>query len=290
MNRILITGASGNVGRQVVSQLLETGVPVRALSRDPRSAALPPEVEVVGGDLTQPETLDECLDGIDSVFLMWLAPAAAVPAAIERIAKHARRIVFLSSPYQTAHPLFLGAQPNPLSSLHAEVERWIQASGLAWTFLRPGMFAANARNWWAGQIVAGDVVRWPYALVPTAPIDERDIAAVAVRALCDASFSGRDYVLTGPESLSHRDQVTTIGEVLGRPLRLEEITPDEWRRELPPYIPANAASMLLKAWAAAIGQPALVTSTVGEVTGTPARSFREWAKDNAAAFTEARNV
>jgi len=275
MNRILITGASGNVGQQVVSQLLETGAHVRALSRDPRSAAFPPEVEVVGGDLTQAATLDECLNGIDSVFLLWFASADAVPAAIERIAKHARRIVFLSSPYQTAHPLFQGAQPNPVSSLHAEIERLIQASGLAWTFLRPGMFAANARRWWAEQILAGDVVRWPYALAPTAPIDERDIAAVAVRALCDSTCSGADYLLTGPESLSQRDQVITIGEVLGRPLRLEEITPEEWRRELPPYIPANAAPMLLKAWAAAIGQPALVTSTVAEITGMPARTFRD---------------
>ncbi len=267
--------------------------------REPRSARslatrspprLPPEVEVAGGDLTEPATLDACLDGIDSVFLLWLAPAAAVPAAIERIAKHARRIVFLSSPYQTAHPLFQGAQPNPISSMHAEIERLIQASGLAWTFLRPGMFAVNARHWWASQIVAGDVVRWPYALVPTAPIDERDIAAVAVRALLDGRLSGRDYVLTGPESLSHRDQVTIIGEVLGRPLRLEEITPEEWRRALPTYIPDIAATMLLKAWAAAIGQPALVTSTISDITGATARSFREWVEHNAAAFTEARAV
>ncbi len=161
MNRILVTGASGNVGREVVSQLLGTGAHIRALSRNPQSAGLPPGVEVIGGDLTQPATLDACLDGIDSVFLLWLAPAAAVPAAIERIAKHARRIVFLSSPYQTAHPLFQGAQPNPISSMHAEIERLIQASGLAWTFLRPGMFAVNARHWWASQILAGDVVRWP---------------------------------------------------------------------------------------------------------------------------------
>jgi uncharacterized protein YbjT (DUF2867 family) len=290
VNRILITGASGNVGQQVVSQLLGTGVHVRALSRDPLSAAFPPGVEVVGGDLTQPETLDECLEGIDSVFLVWFASPDAVPAAIERIAKHARRVVFLSSPYQTAHPLFQGAQPNPISSLHAEIERRIKASGLDWTFLRPGMFASNARHWWAGQILAGDVVRWPYALAPTAPIHEGDIAAVAIRALCDSACSSADYLVTGPESLTQREQVSIIGEVLGRPLRFAEITPDEWRSELPSYVPAHVAPMLLKAWAAAIGQPALVTSTVAEITGVPARTFREWAKHNTTAFTEARAV
>jgi uncharacterized protein YbjT (DUF2867 family) len=284
MNRILITGASGNVGRQVVSQLLATGARIRALSRNPHSAGLPPEVEVVGGDLTLPATLDECLDGVDSVFLVWSASADAVPAAMERIAKHARRIVFLSSPYQTAHPFFQSAQPNPISSLHAEIERLIKASGLAWTFLRPGMFAANARSWWAPQISAGNVVRWPYALAPTAPIHERDIAAVAVRALCDSRCAGAEYVLTGPQSLSQFEQVSTIGDALGRPLRLEEITPDEWRRELPAFVPVSIANMLLAAWAGAIGQPALVTSTVAEITGMPPRTFRDWAMDNAAEF------
>jgi len=112
------------------------------------------------------------------------------------------------------------------------------------------MFAANAQSWWAAQIRAGDVVRWPYALAPTAPIDERDIAAVGVRALCDDRCAGAEYVLTGPQSLSQLEQVSIIGDVLGRPLRLEEITPDEWRGELAASVPAPAANMLLKAWAA----------------------------------------
>jgi uncharacterized protein YbjT (DUF2867 family) len=284
MDRILVIGASGRVGRQVVSQLLTTDTRIRALFRNPQSAGLPPEVEVVAGDLTQPATLDACLDGVDAVFLVWTAPPATVSQVIERIAKHARRIVFLSSPHQTAHPLFQASQPNLLSKLHAEIERLIKASGLAWTFLRPGMFAANAREWWAGQIRKGDVVRWPHALAPTAPIDERDIAAAAVCALRDDKHAGAEYVLTGPQSLTQREQVATIGDALGRPLRLEEITPDEWRKELPPFIPAPGANMLLAAWAAAIGQPALVTSTVAEVLGKPAHTFLDWATNSAADF------
>src|SRR5579864_2852528 len=283
MNRILVIGATGRTGRHVLSQLPRTGVRVRALVRNPQAAGLPPHVEVVRGDLTLPESLDECLDGIDSVFLVWTAPPATVAPALERIAKHARRIVFLSSPYKTAHPFF--QQPNPVRALHAEVERLIEASGRQWTFLRPGMFAANALFWWAPQIRAGDVVRWPYLAAPTAPIDERDIAAVAVRALCEDGHAGAEYVLTGPQSMSQFEQISAIGGVIGRSLRIEEMSPEETLGEPLARMPAFVVNMLLDAWAAAIGQPALVTSTVAEITGAPARTFREWAADHAAEFT-----
>ncbi|MGI8960726.1 MAG: SDR family oxidoreductase [Bryobacteraceae bacterium] len=190
MNRILVIGATGRVGRQVLSQLPATGVKVRALARNPDAAGLPPQGEVVRGDLAVPETLDRCLDGIDTVFLVWVAPSATVAPALERIAKHARRIVFLSAPLKTAHPFF--QQPNPSRVLGEKIERLIETSGLQWTFLRPAMFAANALRFWAPQIRAGDVVRWPYLTVPTAPIDERDIAAVAVRALCEDGHAGAE--------------------------------------------------------------------------------------------------
>ena len=280
MKRILVTGATGNVGRQVVSQLLATDARVRALTRNPDAADLPPGVEVVRGDLTVPEALDGCLDGVDVVFLVWTAPADAAPAAVDRMARHARRIVFLSSPHQTPHPFF--QQPNPFADATRGIERWIKASGLRWTFLRPGMFAANSLSWWAPQIRAGDVVRWPYAAAPTAPIHERDIAAVAVRALLEAGHDGAEHVLTGPQSLSQLEQVMTIGDVIGRPLRFEEMSPEEARREM--LAPASIVNMLLDAWAAAIGQPALVTSTVAEITGSPARTFRDWVTDHAEEF------
>lgn len=284
MNRILIIGATGRVGRHVLAQLPATGVRVRALARNPHTAGLPPNVDVVRGDLTLAGTLDECLDGIDAVFLVWCAPSAAVIPALERIVRQARRIVFLSSPYKTAHPFFQKPQPNPISALHAEIERLIETSGRQWTFLRPGVFAANALWWWAPQIRAGDVVRWPHVAAPTAPIDERDIAAVAVRALCEDGHAGAEYVLTGPQSLSQFEQISTIGGVIGRSLRIEEMPPEDARQELLTFIPAFAAKMLLDAWAGAIGQPALVTSTVAEITGVPARTFRDWATDRAAEF------
>ena len=171
-----------------------------------------------------------------------------------------------SSPLKTEHPLF--QQPNPARALAQQIEQQIETSGLQWTFLRPGMFAANAKAWWGPQIRAGNVVRWPYLAVPTAPIDERDIAAVAVRALCEDGHNRAEYVLTGPESLSQGEQVATIGRVIGRSLRLEEISPDKARRELLTVIPAPGVNMLLDAWAAAVGQPAFVTSKVEEITGT----------------------
>ena len=155
---------------------------------------------------------------------------------------------------------------------------------MQWAFLRPGMFAANARLWWASQIRADSVVRWPYAEALTAPIHERDIAAVAARILCEDGQGGEDYVLTGPESLSQSEQVRIIGEVIGRPLRLEEISPEEARRELLAIMPLPVINMLLNAWAAAVGQPAYVTSAVAEITGRPARTFRDWVLEHAADF------
>jgi len=282
MKRILVIGATGNVGREVISQLIDANIHIRAMARNPDSANLPARVEIVHGDLTIPETLDRSLDSVDTVFLVWTAPATAVAPALARIASHVRRLVFLSSPHRTAHPFF--QQPNPTASLHAEIERVIVASDLQWTFLRPGMFASNAISWWSPMIRAGDVVRWPYAEAPTAPIHERDIAAVAARILCDEGHGGKDYVLTGPQSLSQSEQVSIIGAVIGRPLRYEEISPEEARRELSAAMPEPVIQMLMNAWAAAIGQPALVTSAVAEITGTPARTFRDWSIDHAAEF------
>ena len=282
MHRILIIGATGTVGRLVVSRLQVTGAQVRALVRNPDAARFPPLVEVVRGDLTLPETLDACLEGIDTVFLVWVAPPAALAPALERIVKHAQRIVLLSAPFKTPHPFF--QQPNPARKIGEQIERLIESSGLQWTFLRPGMFARNALGWWAPQIRAGDLVRWPHLSAPTAPIDECDIAAVAVQALCGEGHFGTEYVLTGPQSLSQFEQVSTIGRAIGRSLRIEEISPDEARREWLPSMPASVVNMLLDAWGAAIGQPAFVTSTVEEITGTPARTFLEWATDHAAEF------
>jgi uncharacterized protein YbjT (DUF2867 family) len=240
----------------------------------------------VTGDLTAPDSLDAALEGADAVFLVWTAPLATAAAVVARLAARTagrrRRVVYLSAPHQTPHPFF--QQPNPLRALHIEVERLLADADLDVITLRPGMFASNALHWWAPQIRNGDVVRWPCAAAETAPVDERDVAAVAARALLDDRYVGGDYVLTGREALSQQAQVRTIGDVIGRPLQFDELSPEEFLREAKETWPPNVAEMLLSAWQATLGHPAYVTFAVQEILGSPARNFRQWAVDHAAAF------
>ena len=274
---VLVTGATGRVGRAVVDLLI-------AAAAERCVRALPANVEVVTGDLMVPESLDAGLRGVGAVFLVWTAPPATVPAVVERLATYARRVVFLSSPHQTPHPFF--QQPNPMAVLHADIERLIAAAGLESTIIRPGMFASNALSWWAPAIRAGGVVRWPYGAAETAPVDDRDVAAVTARTLYQDGHAGGDYVLTGPESLSQAGQVSIIGDVLGRRIRFEELSPEEFRSETAGSWPRPVVDMLLTAWGATIGRPAFVTSTVSDILGSAPRSFRQSVADHAAAFTE----
>jgi uncharacterized protein YbjT (DUF2867 family) len=222
---------------------------------------------------------------VGAVFLVWAAPPATAAAVIDRLTTSTRRVVFLSAPHRTPHPFF--QQPNPMAVLYAEIERRIAASGLEWTIVRPGMFSSNAVAWWAAAIRGEGVVRWPYGAAETAPVDERDVAAVAARTLYEDGHDGGDYVLTGPESLSQEAQVRVIGEVVGRSIGFEEVSPEEFRRGTEGSWPRPAVEMLLAAWAATMGTPAFLTSTVFDILGTPPRSFREWVVDHAAAFVDA---
>jgi uncharacterized protein YbjT (DUF2867 family) len=282
---VLVTGATGRIGRVVVDRLLDAGVPVRALThRSEAAAMLPANVEVVLGDLTVPESLDAALQGVGAVFLVWTAPPTTAPAVVERLATYARRVVFLSSPHQTPHPFF--QQPNPMAELHADIERLIAATGLESTIIRPGMLASNTVFWWAPAIRADGVVRWPYGDGETAPVDDRDVAAVAARTLYQDGHVGGDYVLTGPESLSQAEQVRIIGDVLGRRITFEELSPDDFRRETEGSWPRPVVDMLLAAWGATMGRPAFITSTVSDILGSAPRSFRQWVADYAATFRE----
>ncbi|MEU3455525.1 NAD(P)H-binding protein [Micromonospora sp. NPDC006766] len=281
---MLVTGATGRVGRAVIDLLTDAGVPVRALVRRSESAAaLPTNVEIVTGDLTVPESLDAALHAISTVFFVWTAPPQTAAAVVDRLAAHTQRVVYLSAPHRTPHPFF--QQPNPMAALHAEIERLIAATGLDSTIIRPGMFASNALLWWAAAIRGDGVVRWPYGAAETAPVDDRDVAAVIARTLCEDGHAGGDYVLTGPESLTQAEQVSIIGDALGRQLTFEEMPPDEFRRETPEAA-RPAVDMLLAAWNATMGRPAYVTSTVSDLLARPARTFRQWAADHATVFTE----
>jgi uncharacterized protein YbjT (DUF2867 family) len=278
---VLVTGGTGLIGGMVLDELVQSSVPVRALVRDP-AASLPAGVEAVEGDLAAPESLDAALTGVDAVFLVWTLPLDAAPAVVDRLARQGTRVVFLSAPIHTPHPFF--QQPNRMADLHAAIEQLIAAAGVGATVVRPGMFASNPLHWWAPAIRRGEPVRWPYAEAETAPVDERDVAAVAVRALCDDRHGGGDYVLTGPEALTQADQVRIIGDAIGRPVGLEELSPEQFRSETAATWPRPVVDMLLSAWAATMGVPAYVTTTVADVLGSPPRTFRQWAVDHAAAF------
>jgi uncharacterized protein YbjT (DUF2867 family) len=282
---VLVTGATGRVGRVVVDSLIEAGVPVRALThRSEAAATLPANVDVVTGDLSVPESLDAALRGVSAVFLVWTAPPATAPAVVERLATYARRVVFLSSPHQTPHPFF--QQPNPMAVLHADIERLIAAAGLESTIIRPGMFASNALSWWGAAIRADGVVRWPYGAAETAPVDDRDVAAVAARTLYQDGHAGGDYVLTGSQSLSQAAQVGIIGDVLGRRITFAELSPEEFRSQTEGSWPRPVVDMLLAAWGATTGSPAFITSTVFDILGSAPRSFRQWVADHVTAFME----
>lgn len=148
MPDVLVTGATGRIGRAVTGLLVEAGASTRALTRRPEAAAtLPADVEVFVGDLTEPGSLDAALRGVDAVFLLWTAPSATAADVIARIATRAARVVLLSSPHQTPHPFF--QQPNPMAALHADLERLLTHADVESTILRPGMFASNTVYWWA---------------------------------------------------------------------------------------------------------------------------------------------
>jgi uncharacterized protein YbjT (DUF2867 family) len=284
---ILVTGATGRVGRALVACLLDRGVPVRALSRDPAAANLTLGLEVVPGDLAEPGSLEPALGGVESVFLLWpfttsTGASALAPGVIEALARHVRRIVYLSAAVAADQP----------DSSWAAVERLIEASSMEWTFLRPTGFAANTLMW-ADQIQAGNVVRWPYGAAMRSLIHERDIAAVAARALADGGHAGRTYVLTGPEALAQSELVRIIGEAVGREVRWEELPPPAARQRLLAALGDPAfVDRALSDWAAFLARPEPVTGTVETVTVTGARAhaFRDWALEHVADFTRPNDV
>ncbi|WKN14261.1 NAD(P)H-binding protein [Streptomyces sp. JUS-F4] len=276
MNTILVTGATGKVGGHVVSSLAAKGVPVRALVRDPDRAALPHGVEAVVGDLTAPETLEAALRGVRGVFLMW--PGLPVePKAVEAVAGPDRHVVYLSTDVTDL------ADGEPATSYHQEIERLIRRSGAEWTFLRAIDFATNTLGW-AGQIRQG-VVRLPYGGAARSLIHERDIADVAVEALTSEGHGGSAYLLTGPEAITHTDQVRIIGEAIGREVRWEELPVETARRQLTEaWGDSGFVDARLKAWAGFVDVPERVTDTVPRLLGRPARTFRSWARDHADDF------
>jgi uncharacterized protein YbjT (DUF2867 family) len=281
--RVLVTGATGHVGRHVVTQLASAGHSVRALTRNPE-AVFPSGVEVVHGDLLEPSSIP--FDGVSRMYL-FPEPATAREVVGRAVAAGVDRIVTLSS----------GAVTGGFDTdFQLPVEQAVEASGVEWTHVRPGDFASNTLRLWGPTIRASRVVRYAQPSAPSLAIHDGDIAAVAVTALLSDGHAGRWYDLTGPALLTRREQVAAIGEALGEEVRFEEISAEEareilraqggWGAENADFLlgfeeySAGGTSMADVDWEAAL----VPLPTVEEVTGRPARSFAQWARDNADAF------
>jgi uncharacterized protein YbjT (DUF2867 family) len=281
---ILVTGASGTIGRPLIDVLVHEGAEVRAVTRDPRAADLPSGVEVVEGDPSRPETIAPFLEGVTALFLH---PRAVGSAAGELLAlareRGVKRVVTLSATNVDDN---LDEQPSRYrGDRNKEVEDAAVASGLEWVSLRASFFASNTFLAWGAQIRAGDVVRGPYATFAEAPIHERDLAGVAARALLTDELVGRRLELTGPQSFTHEQMVATIGGVIGRPLRYQEIPPEAARQGMVQQgFPEAFVSALMARYARYVGQPAFTTAEVEKILGRPARTYAEWVADHAAAF------
>ncbi|MGB3444741.1 MAG: NmrA family NAD(P)-binding protein [Actinophytocola sp.] len=266
---ILVTGATGNVGKHVVAELAAAGEPVRAVTRTP--SRVPGGVPVAQGGIAD---VPGMLDGVDRVFLVWpFTHADDAPPIVSALASQVSQVVFLSARgVSDDSPLF-----------HARIEKLLRDSGVGTTFLRAGGFATNTLEW-ADQVRAG-VVRWVYGDAGRSLIHERDIADVAVTALTSPSHLGAAYELTGPETLTQVEQVRTLGAVVGRDVRWEEMPVGEARESmLARGWDQDFLDNGLAYWASLVDEPETVTGTVEEVTGKPARTFAQWAIDHTADF------
>jgi uncharacterized protein YbjT (DUF2867 family) len=274
--KILITGATGNVGRYLVEQLLAQRVNVRALTRRrPADAGLPAGVEIVRGDLEAPDTLGTAFEGVDRMFLFPVAETAEAVVERARAAGVARAVVLSSD-----------AVTDGTDTLyHLPVEQAVEKSGLEWTHVRPGEFALNKLTTWGRSIREEGVARSAYPTALGVPVHEADIAAVAAAALTSDDHVGARYSVTGPQQLTPEEQVAVIATGIGRSLRFVEVAPAEARADLVSLdLPEHIADYLLAFQARWAEQPAQVSPDVERVLGRPARTLTEWAADNAASF------
>ena len=275
---IFVTGATGNVGSEVVRALLEGGEQVRALvpSADDE-ALLPAGVEGFVGDLNEPDSLVEAFEGARGVYL--LAGYHGTP----RFLAHARAAGVEHVVLQSTSLVALGDVSNAFAAPHIEAEEAVRESGLAWTFTQSNSFMSNTYQW-LPQLRAGDVVRVPFADIPVAMIDPFDIAAVAVSAFNSSEHRGRSYHLTGPESLLPAERLRVLGDALGRPLQLVALPNEEAREEMSKSLPPEYVDAFMSIWGDGNHDESRVLPTVQDVIGRPPRRFAQWVAAHADAF------
>lgn len=273
----LVTGATGNVGSEVVKALASAGEGVRALVRRPDTVTLPEGVEAVGGDLNRPKSLKDALAGVRAVFLLPGYEDMRGLLAEVRSAG-AEKVVLLSGGSAGS-----GDLTNAVTRYMADSEAAVRASGLLWTFLRPSAFMSNALRW-LPQIQAGDEVRLSFPAVRTASIDPFDLGAVAARALIRDDHQGEILQPTGPEALLPAEQVAVLGQVLERDLRAVELTNEQVRAEMTAAMPVEYVDAFFDFYVKGTLDESIVRPTVLEVTGREPRTFMEWANAHAGDF------
>ncbi|MGO9381566.1 MAG: NAD(P)H-binding protein [Mycobacterium sp.] len=276
---IVVTGATGNVGRPLVAELVTAGARVRAVTRTPGTAGFPAGVEVAG-------SAADALGGASSVFLNSRALGPDLPDVVARCVRAGvTKLVALSAinaddDFSRQPSRFRGDRNN-------EVERLAVESGLAWVSLRPTVFATNFAGMWSAHIRAGDAVAGPYAEVSAAPIVDSDISAVAARALLTDELIGQRVPLTGPQAFTNAELAEVIGAVLGRPLQYREIPAQLVRqRFIGLGFTAEFADAYTAMLADTLDKPALVTHDVEKILGRPATPFAQWVSEHRDLFTK----
>jgi len=282
-NTILVTGATGNVGSQVVQQLIAAGINPRVAVRSVKKADALKQAgaELVEMDLDKPETVQPAFEGVDKVFLVspFVPNMVELAAILVEAAKKAnlKQIVRLSAL----------AQPGiTLSKWHGEVEKMIEDSGIPFTFLRPNGFMQNFTNSMADTIKTQNAFYMPVGDGKVSLVDTRDIAAVAVAALTNTGHEGKAYVITGPEALSNQQVASILSQVLGRTINYVDVPEDAARQGMQsagmPDLLVNALLELYASYKA--GQASTVSPAVEQVTGKTPISFEQFARDYAEAF------
>ncbi|MFJ8852465.1 NAD(P)H-binding protein [Streptomyces sp. NPDC102437] len=280
---ILVTGATGTIGREVVRRI-PADLAVRIMARRPeRVTGAGAAAEIIHGDFSDPASVAGVLRGVRTVFLV-TNPGGDDDEGFIRAARSAgvRQVVKLS-----AAAVADSRAEDLITRWQRRNEDLLRDSGMEWTLLRPRAFMSNALSW-AGSIRSDDVVRALYGASANACVDPRDVAEVAVRALTEDGHAGRVHTLTGPEAISAAEQTAQLAELLRRPLRFEELGPDQARTALGARYPADIVEALLEsAERGREGSKAEANGTVAGLLGRPAGTFRGWAAEHLSAFGNA---
>jgi uncharacterized protein YbjT (DUF2867 family) len=272
---ILVTGATGTVGSEAVRLLAAAGHPVRALVRDRSKASrLDPRAEIVTGDLNVPESLPPAFAGVEKAFVISNVPNIA---ALEINAFNAARKAGVKYVAKLSGiPVYMDvAKDSYLVKEHLESEDYLRRLGVAWTMIRPGYFMSNMLMW---GVPERGTLTLPAGSGRHAPVDPRDIAAVAARVLTSTGHDSAVYDLTGPELLSDDDMLQQVAAVIGKPLQFIDVPPEVWRDEaIGAGTPPAFAYALLKYFTMVKnGEMAFVKPTVRQVLGRDAGSFKAW--------------